>query len=423
MESPAVTNFTLPQASTGYCTNVHAGTDLQSIKQNLDDYATPVRQKLRSKNLGVGLWIPDQASRQLAGGEVAGFADFLTQRELNPFTINGFPFDNFHQEHVKQRVYLPAWWDARRLEYTQRLAEILRFLLPGDDCIGSISTLPIGWPDNPFELGPFELGPFDSGPLDSQPFESEHAVDNKSLIAIAGENFRRLSAFLQKLEKQSGRRIVVAIEPEPGCILDTIGDMIAFFAKELPDDSHRRYITACHDICHSAVMMEDQADVIGKYAAAGIGIGKVQVSSAIVVDWLSMSNEDKGAALMQLSQFAEDRYLHQTGCRSSNGGFQLATDLPELLAASRGESLDQWDRWVIHFHVPIFLERFGNLTTSRDDVLACLRALSEHAGRVEFTGHLEVETYAWTVLPESMRSNGLAEDIAGELAWLHEQLA
>ena len=82
---------------------------------------------------------------------------------------------------------------------------------------------------------------------------------------------------------------------------------------------------------------------------------------------------------------------------------------------------------MIHFHVPIFLKKFGRLTTSRNDVLACLRTLSSGVGsngsKIEFTGHLEIETYAWTVLPESMRRRGLAEDIAMEFEWLGRVIA
>ena len=68
--------------------------------------------------------------------------------------------------------------------------------------------------------------------------------------------------------------------------------------------------------------------------------------------------------------------------------------------------------------MPIFLERFGHLTTSHADVIECLRTLESPDCSVEFSGHLEIETYAWTVLPESMRKRGLAEDIAGEVEWL-----
>ena len=127
-------------------------------------------------------------------------------------------------------------------------------------------------------------------------------------------------------------------------------------------------------------------------------------------------------AITQLSRFAEDRYLHQTGCIGNDGSFSLADDLPALIEHSSAASLSETDRWVIHFHVPIFLERFGLLGTSREDVVECLSSLEDEAIGVEFTGHLEVETYAWTVLPEEMRQGGLAGDVAREMQWLVDQL-
>lgn len=381
---------------------------MPAITKNLETYAVSVREYVdRDADLGVGLWIPAQAAGQLAVSGTADFKQFLAQRRLCPFTINGFPYDNFHQDVVKQSVYLPAWWDTERLEYTKQLAAILGQLLPESAPVGSISTLPIGWPNNPL---------------------SEHgrggADDSPEMLETAGRNLRDLADYLQRLEENSGRRIVIAIEPEPGCILDTTDDCVQWFDCELPDPHHRRYITVCHDICHAAVMMEDQRDVLSRLAAAGIGIGKVQVSNAIIANWEHMAIPRRREALDQLSQFAEDRYLHQTGRRTEAGGFELAQDLPELLAnvPAEGDPVRGDQQWAVHFHVPIFLERFGHLSTSRDAVTQALRTLADPSLSIDFTGHLEIETYAWTVLPDAMRQRGLADDIASEIRWLRKTL-
>ncbi len=403
--------------SIGYCTNVHAGVDLPAIRNNLLEYAVKVREMLGDgESLGLGLWLPHQAAQELQRTGTADFADFLRKLHLRAFTINGFPYDNFHQPVVKHRVYEPTWWQSERLEYTKCLAQVLVGLLPDDEPVGSISTLPIGWPI-------------------SQSGESVTPAQ----LAAAGENLRNLASFLAELESREGRQIVVAIEPEPGCVLDTSVDCVAWFDRHLPDPVHRKFITVCHDVCHSAVMMEPQSEVLNRYAQAGIGIGKVQISSAIVADWQSMAVGRRQEAIEQLAAFAEDRYLHQTGRKTSAGQFVLEDDLPNLLqriAATDQEQpstskpiskpmphdpVDGDDRWVIHYHVPIFLERFGHLTTSHNEVVDCLRTLlaDQASGRViQFTGHVEVETYAWSVLPESMRRRGLADDIAGEIRWL-----
>jgi sugar phosphate isomerase/epimerase len=387
-----VTNLTPDNYTIGYCTNVHAGVDLATISKNLEQYAVPARLASGSEELGVGLWLPAQAASQLAAN-AEDFGKFLSQRRLRPFTINGFPYDNFHQPIVKHRVYKPTWWQQERLDYTKQLADVLTVLLPASQAVGSISTLPIGWPSE---------------------------VESPSQLDQAGANLREMAAYLQQLESRTGRRIVVAIEPEPGCILDKTDDVIAWFDQYLPDADHRRYLTVCHDVCHAAVMMEPQAEVLTRLAAEGISIGKVQVSSAIVADWEAMAVGRRREAIEQLRQFAEDRYLHQTGRRTKSGRFELAEDLPELLdkVSQHGDPVWGDEKWVVHFHVPIFLERFGHLTTSHADVLECLRTLASPELSIEFTGHLEIETYAWTVLPESMRKRGLAEDIANEVAWL-----
>lgn len=389
--------------SVGYCTNVHAGTDLASIRANLLRYAVPIREKLeRADRLGVGLWIPAQAAAEIADDGAARFADFLSEHQLQPFTFNAFPYDNFHQDTVKHRVYSPPWWESARLEYTERLAGVLAAILPENEPCGSISTLPIGWPANPHDTD-----------TDAMPRRLQRAADN----------FRSLAETLARIEAESGRRIVVAIEPEPGCILDTADDVIAWFDRHLPDPNQRRYLTVCHDICHSAVMMEDQADVLRRYADAGIGVGKVQVSSAVVVNWDAMSADRRREAAEQLAAFAEDRYLHQTGRRTAAGEFVLEEDLPGCLNRDGGgDPAGDDTKWVVHFHVPVFLERFGHLTTSQADIESCLRTLADPKLSLEFTGHLEIETYAWTVLPESMRRKGLAEDIAQEFRWLGRQL-
>lgn len=382
----------------GYCTNVHAGTDLSTIKSRLEEFAVPIARRLpREEQLGVGLWLPYSAACELDVGEHArDFGQWLHQRQLFPFTVNGFPFDNFHLPIVKHRVYLPTWAEASRLDYTVKLARVLAVLQAVGEgeqlhpSTASISTLPIGWPTG----------------------------DTAQQKSEAGKNFRKLADELQRLEKQTGKRVMVAIEPEPGCILERCEQVVEFFESELAGVNHRRYLGVCHDICHSAVMFEDQADALAKYRSANICVGKVQVSSAIDVPLAKMDAAEREAAVMQLSQFAEDRYLHQTGCIDAQGHFRLVEDLPLWLASDR-KAQDQHLR--IHFHVPIFLESFGHLRTTRDDILRCVDVMNS-ADAPEFTGHWEVETYAWSVMPAEMRASGLGNDIASELDWFHQRI-
>ena len=132
----------------GYCTNVHAGADLETTQSNLTEHALRVKSKHAPDSpMGIGLWLSANAAQGLAGDtQLAAFKDWLAENGLLPFTMNGFPFGDFHQEVVKHDVYRPTWADESRSNYTRQLIDILHFLLP-DEFEGSISTLPICWPE------------------------------------------------------------------------------------------------------------------------------------------------------------------------------------------------------------------------------------------------------------------------------------
>ncbi|UUO06664.1 metabolite traffic protein EboE [Blastopirellula sp. J2-11] len=377
----------------GYCTNVHAGANLAETEANLVKHAVRVRELISPREpMGVGLWLSAVTAKELRDEDrLARFRGFLNDNKLMPYTLNGFPYGNFHQAVVKHAVYEPTWMDPLRLQYTLDLAIVLDQLLPpGEE--GSISTLPIAWGNPPL---------------------SEEAY------AAAVANFLTLSNELAKLEQTTGRLIYVCIEPEPGCAIDTTADMIDFFQNRLfpAGDAAQlaRYIRVCHDVCHAAVMCEDQSAVLSQYAAAGISVGKVQISSAIEVEFDSLTDEDRQAAIQRLEQFAEDRYLHQTMVQSPSGERKLYDDLPALLNSIAGEPSGVWR---IHFHMPIYLDAFGPLRTTQGQILDLLRQ-RELLAPIK---HFEVETYAWTVLPPELRQEELAAGIATEIDWLKQQL-
>lgn len=379
---------------TGYCTNVHAGTTLEQVQHNLAEHAVAVQQALQSDQaLGVGLWIPAEAAGQLQSAEVRRLGEWLRQHRLNPFTINGFPYGNFHQPVVKHRVYEPTWWEASRRDYTLHLIEILDALLP-EGRTGSISTLPIAWQD-------------------------DLATDER--LAAAAENLLQVGRALADLEARRGRYIALAIEPEPGCVLQRTADVLQFFDRFIQRGEMRRYLTICHDICHAAVMFESQSEVLHQLADAEVGIGKFQVSSAIEVRWATLDAQQRSDALVQLSQFAEDRYLHQT-CRQSarKDSIVFVDDLPEI---TTDRSLcDEDAMWRIHFHMPIYLDRFGLLHTTQQEAADLLRSL-DAVPNLRYVPHFEAETYAWNVLPAELQRSTLAAGIADEMRWLEGQLA
>jgi hypothetical protein len=374
----------------GYCTNVHAGVDLEQTQANLERFALAVKRRFSPEApMGVGLWLSASAARGLLEGKrLPEFAAWLAEVGLVPFTLNGFPYGDFHRRVVKHDVYKPTWLEPARAGYTSDLFTILhRLLPPGLD--GSISTLPLAW---------------------GKPAASAAQRDT------AATALRRLAGQLATLEKETGRRICLCLEPEPGCLLQRSTDVVRFFQDHLlrgPDEAAvRRHLTVCHDICHAAVMFEDQTEVLQRYQDAGIGVGKVQVSSAVALDLTRLQPGDRAAALRQLGSFAEDRYLHQTMVRSRVGAAPVFhEDLPAALAttAPAGGA----GEWRVHFHVPIYLQRFGYLDAMQQPILDCLRFVAAH----DTTNHFEVETYAWGVLPVELQQPDLAAGIAEEMAW------
>jgi hypothetical protein len=376
----------------GYCTNVHAGADLAQTRANLERYAAEVRKKFRpSGRMGVGLWFSAAAARELVQGRrLAEFAAWLDQAGLEAYTLNGFPFGDFHQKVVKHRVYLPTWMEQARLDYTLELIRILHELLPpGEE--GTISTLPLCW--------------------------GSPAPDENALVQAAA-NLRSAALAMAKLEKETGRLIHVSLEPEPGCAMERSEQVVAFFERRLlpPGDEAaiRRHLRVCHDVCHASVMFEPQSEALARYRAAGIAVGKVQVSAAVRVAFDELSPADRDLAARQLAGFAEDRYLHQT-CILRPGAErpQFYEDLPLALETRHdGE-------WRIHFHVPVYLERFGLLQTTQPHIREALSVLlADGEAR-----HYEVETYAWGVLPEELRQTDLAEGIAAEMRWLEREVS
>ncbi len=132
----------------GYCTNVHAGANLAAVRHNLEHYALRVKARVSPCDpMGVGLWFSAAAAEELlATAGTAAFKAWMQANGLLAYTLNGFPYGDFHRPRVKTRVYRPHWGQRKRLDYTLGLAKILAELLPEDEPAGSISTLPVGWP-------------------------------------------------------------------------------------------------------------------------------------------------------------------------------------------------------------------------------------------------------------------------------------
>ena len=101
-----------------YCTNIHRGEDWAQTFKSLKTDVISVRDRVsQNKAYAIGLRLSDLASRELSHPAVLEtFQQWLKDQNCYVFTINGFPFGNFHGTRVKEQVYVPDWTSKDRLE-------------------------------------------------------------------------------------------------------------------------------------------------------------------------------------------------------------------------------------------------------------------------------------------------------------------
>lgn len=363
-----------------YCTNVHPAEDLDGVIRQLREYSGPIRRRAGLEVLGVGLWLPAGLARQLAGDadDRAVLREVLTEEGLQLHTINAFPYGGFHNEVVKLDVYRPTWAERERLEYTLNCAEVLAALLP-ENTDGSISTLPLAW---------------------REPWTQNDDDDATSAFA-------ELSSRLRNLRERTGRTVRIAVEPEPGCVLDTVADVVSWLGARVDRGIDPEFVGLCVDTCHLAVSFADPADAANQIEAAGLRVVKVQASAA-----LHVPDPTSAAARAALRTFAEPRYLHQVRERGA-AGVLAADDLAEALDQLPAEA-----PWRVHFHIPLHHVPAAPLETT---VSVLQQTVAEIARRpYGHEVHLDIETYTWSVLPGGQV--GIVDGIAAEIGWAESHL-
>jgi sugar phosphate isomerase/epimerase len=355
-----------------YCTNIHPGEALEEIREGIAQHARKVRAALcPAAPFPLGLRLSGRASRELAAGDKAReMGEWLAANGFYVVTVNGFPYGRFHDVPVKEAVYLPDWRDPERLAYTLRLARILASWLP-DGGIGSVSTVPLGFRRN---------------------FPQEAMSD-----ALSG--MRRALSGLAGLYEETGRRIRLAVEAEPGCLVETTPEMAELFERMDAPSRLMNHMAVCYDCCHQALQYEEPEESLACLATRGIPIGHVQVSSALHLD---------GGDLSVLARFVEPVYLHQAVARRDDGTLLRFDDLPQALAAPTGGIRS----WRVHFHLPVFVADLPECRTTQPFLRRILPLFPESAP-------LEVETYTWGVLPPELKTGDVADSVVREIAWVN----
>jgi sugar phosphate isomerase/epimerase len=389
-----------------YCTNIHAGESLAEVRRNVEELVSRVKQSVSpSAPFGVGLRLSARAAEELDTADaLASFRAMLAQNGLYVFTINGFPYGEFHTGRVKEAVYLPDWLAEARLDYTNRLASLLAQMLPDDPSLeGSVSTSPGAFKPN---------------------------VKSEADVASMADRMIRHAVFLRELALRTGKTISLAIEPEPECYLETIEETVSFFEHHLfsraavsratellgvgageAEEALRRHLGVCFDICHMAVEFEDPEVAFARLERAGIRVGKVQISAGLELQGMSEA----------LRAFDDGVYLHHVvhkGDRGLTRYLDLADAFGEGAGGAAKAPLDRGTLRV-HFHVPLFRENLGPFSSTQPYVKRVLSILRERA----ISAHLEVETYTWGVLPEQFRNEGIVDAVGRELGWVIAEMS
>lgn len=387
-----------------YCTNIHPGQDWKSTFESIKQHVPGIKSEVsKEQPFGLGLRLSNKASEELEmGNNMSEFKQWLDTNHLYVFTMNGFPYGNFHDERVKDMVHAPDWTTNDRLVYTKRLFRQLSELLP-EGMNGGISTSPIT-------------------------YKYWHKTDSaiKNALETGAKNMLEVAFQLHNIENTTGKYLHLDIEPEPDGLLENSEEVLAFYAdflvpmgityfkQELGVDANKaeaiikKYITVCYDVCHFSLAYEEPIDTFTKFKANDIKVGKIQVSAALKILFNGKSDEK---IWEQLSQFNEPTYLHQV-TEIIDGKVKTYSDLPLVLEGERNHK-----ELRAHYHVPIFLEKYGELFSTQDHILKTMQYLKLDP----ISEHLEIETYTWDVLPVALKQD-LSVSIIREIEWFKSHM-
>lgn len=386
-----------------YCTNIHAGESwrdhFSALKQNIPEIKKRVSAQ---QSFGIGLRLSHQASLELQeSAALKTFKDWLKQEDCYVFTMNGFPYGGFHNTKVKDQVHAPDWTTPERVAYTIRLSNILAALLP-EGMEGGISTSPLS-------------------------YKYWHQAEQQpNIFKRTTENILQVIQHLIEIKTKTGKFIHVDIEPEPDGLLENGPEFfdwyeryllpagIAYLKKELgysaaqSEQSIKDHLQLCYDVCHFAVGYEHHASIVQQLREKNLKVGKIQISAALKAGMPELTKREP--VLQAFRQFNESTYLHQVVARRIDGSLKRYPDLPEALDDADNASVKEWRS---HFHVPLFVEDYGQLKSTQQDIRDVLAIQCKQP----FTKHLEIETYTWEVLPDALKLP-IAESIIREMGWV-----
>jgi hypothetical protein len=387
-----------------YSTLVHAGDTWAEMRASLETFVPQVKERVApDRPFGVSLRISAASAQTLTDdpAERAALRTFLDENGLYVYTVNAFPYGPFKGDSVMERVYEPDWTTDERVVYTNQVADILAEISP-DHVSPSIQTAPLAF---------------------------RPQVTGEAYVEQFTTQLLRVVAHLVELEHRTGRRVKLALEPEPACFLESTAETIDYFAQRIHASAGirelaglagvpiseaeglvRRHLGVVFDIGHQSVGFEDVPTSLSGLVDAGIPIFKLQAAAALWVEKLSVEQ------VPALREFTDTIYLSQTTMRRADGRVEKFLNL--------GEALDAFERdpspaeMRTHFHVPVFLEEIGPFRTTRFTVQEAFRMHRESP----LSDHLEIETYTWDVLPAQLKTGDITDYVTRELDFVRDEL-
>lgn len=387
-----------------YCTNIYPGENWKITFDNIEKCVPKIKEQVSTNvPFGLGLRLSNTASEELGlGDNLKTFKSWLDSQDIYVFTMNGFPYGNFHNEKVKDVVHAPDWTTRERVDYTKRLFNQLAYLIP-DALEGGISTNPVSY----------------------KYWFSSDALLEEAFITGA-KHMAEIVLQLQEIEATTGKYLHLDIEPEPDGMIENSDEVLSYYQDYLIPIASKiviealgcdaleakelvlRHITVCYDICHFSLAFEEPEETFAKFEAVGIKTGKIQVSAALKILFDGKNDDEIWKSLFQ---FNEPTYLHQVTCEKEDG-VKTYKDLPELIGTQ-----EKFEELRAHFHVPIFLEKFDNLYSTQDHILKVVAYLKKD----QVSKHIEIETYTWDVLPKALKLD-ISDSIVREIDWLKDKL-
>src|SRR4029450_4699819 len=106
---------------------------------------------------------------------------------------------------VKEQVYEPDWRTDERADYTMKVADIIA------------------------EIAPEGVSPT----IQSPPLGFKPRVTGPDVVQAYTDQVIRVVAHLVDLEKRTGCKVKLALEPEPACFLELTSEAVDYFSNHL----------------------------------------------------------------------------------------------------------------------------------------------------------------------------------------------